>query len=133
MSMPPRIKETPPPWNGRRVAAYQLENGAVGIEVERFKETPLGMRWIITHSRTIEPGAWAAAAPAPAVTAEAVAAATWAVNMENGPERRRLIDGHRARRVPVWRNGFSATDYSAADQWLIGEHAAATSPEGVEQ
>lgn len=60
-----------------------------------------------------------------AVTEDALAAAQWAVNMENGPERQRLLQGHISRRVPIERAGLPATDYSAADAWLISEHVAA--------
>jgi hypothetical protein len=110
------------------VSAYQLENGAIAIQVERWSPTGYGCPWTVTHSRTIQPGAWA---PAPAVTPEAVAAAaTWAVNMENDTERRRLMQGHRARRIPVERAGLPATDYTAADKWLVLEHAAAPKTEG---
>jgi hypothetical protein len=65
------------------------------------------------------------------VSAEAGQAARWAVNMENGPERMRLINGHRARRLPVERAGLPATDYRAADAWLIAEYAAAHAAEAL--
>lgn len=60
---------------------------------------------------------------APRITAET--AAGWAVNLPDGPERRRLMFGHRARRQAVIRAGLPATDYTAADAWLCAEYAAA--------
>lgn len=47
-------------------------------------------------------------------------AAAWVVNMEDGPERRQLWDGHHARRIETWDDGsYRATDHGAADAWLI--------------
>jgi hypothetical protein len=57
--------------------------------------------------------------------ATASTAARWAVNMEPGNERRRLIDGHRRRRVETMRDSYRHTDHTAADAWLIGEYLAA--------
>jgi hypothetical protein len=58
-------------------------------------------------------------------------AAAWAINLPDSPERRRLLQGHRSRRQPVWKAGLPATDYSSADAWLIQEYkdAHAAGPE----
>lgn len=55
----------------------------------------------------------------------AIAAATWALCQDDAGERRRLIDGHGARRVDVERGGLIITDHTAADEWLIRQHEAA--------
>lgn len=57
------------------------------------------------------------------VTAEQ--AAKWVVDMEAGPERSRLWNGHHSRRIETLSDGYSATDHSKADAWLIGEYVAA--------
>lgn len=56
-----------------------------------------------------------------AVSPDARAAAEWVVNMENGPERSRLYNGHMIRRTPCMDGAYTATDYSDADAWLIKE------------
>lgn len=51
---------------------------------------------------------------------EALEAASWVINMENGPERTRLYNGHLSRRIEAWDDGsYRATDHSEADMWLI--------------
>jgi hypothetical protein len=57
--------------------------------------------------------------------AAAHAAATWTLTLEDASERRRLLDGHRSRRVELEHGGIVSTDYTAADEWLISQHAAA--------
>lgn len=59
---------------------------------------------------------------------EALAAASWVVEMDNNQERRRLWNGHKMRRQPIERNGYHATDHSAADAWLVEQWQAAGSP-----
>jgi len=54
------------------------------------------------------------------VSPAALAAAAWVVNMENGPERSRLYNGHMARRREAMDAGsYGATDNTEADAWLI--------------
>ena len=54
-------------------------------------------------------------------SAAALEAAAWVVNMENGPERSRLYNGHMARRREIMQDSYRATDHAEADAWLIGE------------
>lgn len=49
-------------------------------------------------------------------------AAKWVVDMEDGPERRRLWNGHRSRRIETMRDSYRATDHTAADDWLIEQY-----------
>lgn len=49
-------------------------------------------------------------------TPEALAAAAWAVDQPNFSE---LISGHRARRIPIMKDGYRADDNTEADAWLI--------------
>lgn len=51
-------------------------------------------------------------------------AAVWLINMEDGPERRRLYAGHKSRRVDSTAGGIRVTDHGPADEWLVQEHAA---------
>jgi hypothetical protein len=60
---------------------------------------------------------------------DAELAASWMLDLEDPAERNRLYSGHRARRVPVTTaQGFSATDHTAADAWLVEQWKAATAP-----
>ena len=61
-------------------------------------------------------------------TEEALDAARWAVNMEDGPERRRLLNGHRMRRVERGNGDYGTTDHTAADAWLIEQWRAGERP-----
>jgi len=55
-------------------------------------------------------------------TPEALAAASWAVEQ---PNFRDLINGHRARRIPIMKDGYRADDNTEADAWLIEQWKAA--------
>ena len=52
-------------------------------------------------------------------------AAEWVINMDNGPERCRLYNGHMIRRRETMINSYRATDHTEADAWLIAEYDAA--------
>ena len=52
---------------------------------------------------------------------DAELAASWLIDLEDVALRNTLYSGHRARRVPCMSGGYTATDHSAADAWLI-EH-----------
>jgi hypothetical protein len=54
----------------------------------------------------------------------ALAAGVWAVNHPDASERRRLMDGHRMRRIERERAGLITTDHSAADAWIVEQHHA---------
>lgn len=54
-------------------------------------------------------------------------AAAWAVNVTDQAARQGLMYGHRARRLPIERAGLPATDYRAADLWLVEQYRAAHS------
>lgn len=55
-----------------------------------------------------------------ATSEEAMKAAAWVVNMESGPVRQQLWDGHHSRRIEAWDDGsYRATDHAEADAWLI--------------
>jgi hypothetical protein len=58
-------------------------------------------------------------------------AAAWAVNLTDSSERQRLLQGHRSRRLPIERAGLPATDYTAADAWLIEQYKAAHAAEAL--
>jgi len=62
-----------------------------------------------------------------AANARAVEAATWVLNMENGPERSMLYNGHMSRRREIMQGAYRATDYTEADAWLIEQWERATS------
>lgn len=63
-----------------------------------------------------------------AASKEAVQAASWVINMDNGPERSRLYNGHTTRRRDIMENSYRATDHSEADVWLIEQWTAAGAP-----
>lgn len=52
-------------------------------------------------------------------SAAALEAAAWVVNMDNGPERSRLYNGHMIRRRETMQDAYRATDHSEADAWLV--------------
>lgn len=55
----------------------------------------------------------------PGVNPLAAQAAAWVVNMENGPERSRLYNGHMVRRRETMQDSYRATDHAEADIWLV--------------
>ena len=65
-------------------------------------------------------------------SAAALAAAAWVINMENGPERTRLYNGHMTRRRDVFQDSYRADDHTEADAWLIEQWERATAVESVD-
>lgn len=53
-------------------------------------------------------------------------AASWMLDLTDVVERGRLYSGHRARRRPIMKDGYRATDHSEADVWLIEQWELAT-------
>lgn len=101
-------------------------------QIPRFFQTQsaAGMDHTAAHEGpALECGHWAITRPGKCHgaggNAAAYYAASWALDLEDDSERRRLLDGHRARRRPITRAGLPATDFTAADEWLISEHSAA--------